>query len=478
MNANGNKANNMRNYHLFLGLVSVAVLVGSCKVGPNLEEIKPNDFKAFENTATAVDSTSIVRWWDVLDDPVADSLVAKALRNNKDALVALAKIEEARAALGYTKADVWPRFSYSGKIMSQEFGFFNGQPNEFAIASLGMNWEIDFWGKFRRANEAAREELLATTYGARSVQVTLIAEVLTQYIALLDFSWRLEISRSTLASRDSGLFIIQARFDRGIIPEIDLNQAQIQRAIAAAAVPFYERKVIETQNSMKVLLGENPGAIQVGQSLENQDVKIPIPVGLPSTLLQRRPDVIQAERAVYAQNARVGVAVAQRFPSFSLTGMLGLASNDLSTFVGGPAWSVGADLVGPLFYFNKNKRRVEVEKARTQQALLTYENTVLKAFAEVENALVGVRTYEQEMAARLDNVRAANNALYLSMQRYDKGVTNYLEVLEQQRAAFDAELNYSQARQQYLNSFIVLYRALGGGWITPQEEQAAAKSAP
>jgi len=428
----------------------------------------------FNTATTEADTLLNIRWWELFRDPVLDTLIKVALEQNKDILISASRIEQARAKLGFTKADMWPRLDYQGNygygnlLLGQNTG--GAQENIFAGASL--SWELDFWGKFRRANESERANLLATEYGYRSVQMGLISTVAASYFQLLDFQMRLEISKKTLALRDSSLWIIEQRFDHGIIPEIDVNQAQIQRAIAASSIPLYERSVAQTENAMSVLLGINPGAIEVGDDLVNQPLPDTIPTGLPSVLLERRPDILQAEQNVVAQNALIGVAVAQRFPSISLTGILGVASNEFSSlFTGGAAWSVGGNLLGPLFHFNKNKRRVEIERAKTEQTVYAYELTVLNAFREVEDALVGIETLKRELGAREDQMNAAVNARELSAQRYDKGVTSYLEVLETQRSAFDAELLYSNTLQQLFNSYINLYNALGGGWVSDAEEQ-------
>ena len=274
-----------------------------------------------------------------------------------------------------------------------------------------MNWEIDFWGKFRRANEAAKAELIASEYGKRTIQIGLISSIVGTYYQLLDFRWREFIARKTVELRQESLDIIQARYDNGIVPEIDLNQAQIQLAIAASAVPLYQRSVAQTENALGILLGRNPGPVTVGIELDEQQLPPDIPVGIPSMLMERRPDILQAENLLHAQNARIGVAVAQRFPAISVTGLLGVASNDISTLTaGGASFSLGAAMVGPLFEFGKNKRRVEVERKKTEQALYQYERTVITAFKEVEDALVEIHTLKDERRARQDHVTAAQNA--------------------------------------------------------------------
>ena len=465
---------------ILISIIAILSLlyIESCKVGPNYQKIEvPTEESYRFNTATTeADTVLNIRWWELFNDPVLDTLITLALEQNQDVLIAASRIEQARAKLGFTKADMWPKIDYSGSYMygnlllGQNTGDAGG--NIFAGASL--SWELDFWGKFRRANESERANLLATEYGYRSVQMGLISTVANSYFQLLDFQMRLEISQKTLAMRDSSLWIIEQRFDHGIIPAIDVNQAEIQKAIAQSSVPLYERAVAQTENALSILLGINPGAIEVGNDLIDQPLPDTIPTGLPSVLLARRPDILQAEQNVVAQNALIGVAVAQRFPSISLTGILGVASNEFSSlFTGGAAWSVGGNLLGPLFHFNKNKRRVDIERAKTEQTVLQYEKTVLNAFREVEDALVGIETLKRELSARGDQMNAAVNARELSAQRYDKGVTSYLEVLETQRSAFDAELLYSNTLQQLFNSHINLYNALGGGWVSEAEEQEA-----
>jgi multidrug efflux system outer membrane protein len=317
-------------------------------------------------------------------------------------------------------------------------------------------------------------ELLASQYALRTVQIGLIAEVASTYFLLLDYNQRLEISKRTLESRLDSLDIIQKRFDYGMVPEIDLNQAQIQKEIAASAIPIHKRLIAQTENAMSILLGRLPTNFEPLRELRDMDVPPDIPAGLPSALLERRPDIHQAQYQLQAQNARIGIAEALRLPAVNLTGILGLASPELSELTSGdPAWSISGSLFGPLFNAGRNKRRVEIEEERTKQAVYGYENTVLLAFREVEDALVGVETYKQQIAAVDSKLKAAQNAAYLSSERYDKGVTSYLEVLETQRTLFNVELERSEVKQQYLSAYVKLYKALGGGWLSPEEMSQA-----
>lgn len=459
---------------IYILSVLLVLISGGCAVGPDFTkpEVYPEDQFRFDPIGQ--DSTEILAWWEIFDDPELDTMVVRALRNNKDVRIAAARVAQAWAAVGFYRADMYPKVDVSAGAMR---GNFSGaqiplQNNFFGVAQLA--WELDFWGKYRRATEAARAELLASEYGMRSVQMSLISAVTINYFQLLDFRKRLEISENTLEARDSSLNIIRERFYEGIIPELDVNQAEIQRAVAAAAVPFYKRQIAFVENALSILLGENPRPIITEKQLTDYEPLQEIPPGLPSLLLERRPDIMEAEKLYKAQNARIGVAVAMRFPTISLTGALGAASSSLvSLNTGALAWSVSGSLLGPIFNFNKNKRRVDIERARAEELLLQYENTVLNSFREVEDALVEISTLKEELAAREQQVMAATNAEELSQLRYDRGVTSYLEVLETQRSSFDAQIAYSQVYQELLSSYINFYRTLGGGWISPEEKEAA-----
>jgi multidrug efflux system outer membrane protein len=427
---------------------------------------------------TGADSILNLKWWEIFPDRNLHALIDSALANNRDVRIAASRIEEARAIVGYTRADQYPAFGYdaSGARTNIDLsGQTNDPVNQFSVLS-NVNWEIDFWGKYRRATEAARAELLATEFAYRSVLISLISEVASTYFLLLDNRSKLEISRNTLESRQEALGIMQARFDKGIIPELELNQAEIQEASAASAVPLYHRLVATTEHALSVLIGENPRAIAQVSRLVDVAPPDSIPAGIPSELLLRRPDIQEAEQIFAAQTARIGVAQAMRFPSISLTGVFGLASADLSSLVSSNsiAWSVGGGLVGPIFNFGKNKRRVEIERKRAEQALLAYENTVLLAFRDVENGLVEIQTYREELIARIRQRSAAMNALLLSQERYQGGVTSYLEVLDSERTRFESELLASEAYRNHLNAYVSLYKALGGGWVSAEEEQAHA----
>ncbi len=465
--------------------LAITVFLTGCMVGPDFKKPVmelPEEFRfAQQDTEEVVN----LKWWELFNDPVLDYLVSTALYENKDLLVAISRVEEARALLGFTKADTFPRLDLEGGANRGNFsgGRIVDDPNNSAFISPIVNWEIDFWGKFRRANESARAQLIASEYGFRSVQISLISEVVSTYFLMLDFQQRLKISKQTLESRDKSLDIIQKRFEGGVIPEIDVNQSEVQREIAAASIPATKRQIYRTENALSILLGKFPEPIKTGLDLYEQTIPPDIPVGLPSTLLERRPDIQESLYLLQAQNAQIGVAVAQRFPAISLTGSLGAAANEVTSMtISGFVWSVGAGLFGPIFNFGKDESRVEIEEARTEQALYSYQNTVLNAFREVSDVLMEIQTYKVQIEALKKQAKAAANADYLAKLRYDQGFSSYLEVLDSERALFSVLLDLSQITQEYYNSYVRLYKALGGGWISlekiPEGEHAEYQEAP
>lgn len=459
----------------FLALL-LSILVTGCMVGPKLEKPVVETEDQFRFDSIAGDSMINLAWWELYDDPVLDTLIYLALENNRDVKAAVSRIEQAYAVLGFSKADLFPQFGYdiSATYAKPDPSGGSTEAAPLFIITPNVFWEVDFWGKVRRSNQAARAEIYASEEALRQVQVSLISAVADGYFQLLDFDNRLEISQRTWETRNESLWIIQQRFEKGIVPEIDLNQAQQQEAVAAAAVPMYVRMVAHTEDYLNILIGQNPREL-VRDSLDQVFEPPEIPVGIPSELLERRPDLVQAEQLFYAETARIGVAQAMRFPSFSITGILGMASSELASLISGEAvlYSVGASMLGPIFNWSKNKRRVEIQREVARQALYRYEQSVLNAFREVDDALIDIYSYRLEYDARLRQQEAAINAARLSRARYDGGQTAYLEVLESERSMFNAELDASAIRRYLLSSYVYLYKALGGGWITPEEQSAS-----
>ncbi len=453
----------------FISIAGLAFLVTGCMLGPDYE--RP-DIPVPENFNQQIDSgESIVNlpWWELFRDDRLKALIAIALTENKDIAVAAARVEEARARLGFVRADQYPQIGVGAQgdrtdpgAIAPNFGI-----NEQYKLAADLSFELDVWGRLRRSTEAARAELLATEEARRTVIVSLIADLASAYLLLRDADHRLDISERTLTSRLESLKIIQARFDHGTVPLIDVNQAEIQAAEAMVSVATAKREIAQTENLISILLGRNPGPILRNHDDLDPSIQLPaIPTGLPAQLLSRRPDIREAEQLLAAQTARIGAAQALRLPTLSLTGAFGLASSELSQFNSGEAiaWDIGAKLFGPLFDAGMSKRRVEIEKARTEQLLKQYEKTVQQALREVEDALVGIRTRGDELAARARQLDAARSAAMLSHSRYDGGVTSYLEVLDSERSLFNAELAESITRRNQLIAVVELYKALGGGW--------------
>jgi outer membrane protein, multidrug efflux system len=452
-----------------ISILSVIILLQSCLVGPKFQKTdwKTDSKYMYSNNKSDSDSIATMKWWDVYKDTVLQSLIRTAIAGNKDMQIAASRILESQAVVGYNKADAYPFFDYSasGSLISKS----NPDAPEYRnnVKGFGMmNWELDFWGKYRHATRAARDQLLASEESRKLLISTLVADVATFYFQLRGLDQQLDIARRTLEVRKASTKLITSRFEGGEVPELDKFQAQAQEAITAALVPSLERQVVQTENAISILLGKNPGQIVRGLDNLSQTLPVYIPAGLPSQLIERRPDIRQAEDLWRAQNEQTGVAQAMRFPSFSITGLFGAVSNDLSTVTESGSligYATGA-VTGPIFYFGKNKRRVDIERQKTEQMRLEYEKTVINAFSEVENALISVDTYHREYEARNMQMIASHGAAVLSRERYDAGYTNFLEVLDNERTELDASLSAAQALQFHLQSTVQLYKALGGGW--------------
>jgi multidrug efflux system outer membrane protein len=462
-------------------LISLGLLfLWSCKSGQNYrgaEVTIPDQYRFTDTTyqqqfalvnvdTLKVDSLVNIEWFDIFSDPVLDTLIQRALENNQDLAIAAENIQQAQSALVIQRSQMLPSVGYSAGASRGNYAGLVLPTTQNVFTGLGtVNWEIDFWGKYRRLNEAARAAILASEQGYRATQLSLMSTVASSYFQLLEYQLRLEISNQTLALRDSMQKIIEERFAKGIIAEIDLNQAQIQSAIAAGSIPIWERLIFQTENQLSVLIGELPQEINMGSDLLDQSLDLEIPEGLPSQLLARRPDILFAEQDLIASNALIGAAKANRLPNISLTGLLGVAGGELSSLgSGGAAWNLGGSILGPIFNWGALQRQVDIEESRTRQAVLNYERTVLEAFREVENTLVNITSLRKELIAREAHVKAALRAMFLSQERYNQGVTSYLEYLESQRQAFDSQLNFAGTKQELLSSYAQLYKALGGGW--------------
>lgn len=457
----------------------VTLLLAACAMGPDYERPGMDLPEAWQAPAAAGASLASLDWWALFDDPDLLVLIETALQENKQLAIAMARIEEARAALGFVRADQFPGVDGAagasrGNALAGAAA--PGEISEAFVLAANVGFEIDLWGKLRRSTEAARAELLATVEARNVVAITLIADVASLYLLLLDLDQRVTVAERTRATREQALAIIQARFDKGTVPLIDVNQAEIELGDAMAELAALERQQRQAVNALSVLLGRNPGPVLRNERDLTEALRIPdVPGGLPSELLERRPDIRQASQQLAAQTARIGVAEALRFPSLSLTGTLGLASGELDDFISSDnkTWGVSANLLGPIFDAGRSRSRVEAERARTEQLLNQYQFTVLRALQEVEDTLISIDTFQREARAREAQVLAARSAAELSRARYNGGVTSYLEVLESERSLFRTELLASSTRREHLVSIVSLYKALGGGWPTEDEINAA-----
>ncbi len=463
---------------LRVALICSALLSG-CALTPDYERPEldvPGSYHHASEQSVIVDqgeSIANLNWWQVFEDAQLQALMRSALAENKDIGVALSRVAQAASQLTSTRANQYPFVDISAGATRgrQSQLLVPGASIQESFSVMGhLSFELDLWRKLSRSTESARAALLASEAVQRHVALSIVANVASAYMLLLDLDERLMIAQRTVDSRRASLGIIQARFDRGVTPELDVNQAQIELAVAEVAIATFYRQIAQTENALAILLGRNPGVIKRGVALKEQQLLPEIPTGLPSELLQRRPDVVAAEQNLHAETALVGVAEALRYPSLSLTGSYGALSDDLSDLndSGGESWGVAGSLFAPIFNWGQLKAQSEGQRARAEQALHTYEATLQQAFREVADALVAVQTYRQEYQAYRRQAVAARNAERLSQARYDAGVVDYLEVQELSRSLFNAELNESQSYQSVMNALVELYRALGGGWTNEQ----------
>jgi len=460
-------------------LLLMVVLTSGCALTPDYERPEVAVPTVYSPTVEQGESIAHVSWWDVFQEPQLQSLIRSALVGNKDLGIAMSRVAQVNAQLTSTQANQYPFFDVTGSAV-------RGEQSQIILpgAELGntyslfgnVSFELDLWQKLSRSTESARAKLLASEAAHRQVSLSIVASVASAYTSLRDLDERLLISRRTVDSRKKSLNIIQERFNKGTVPELDANQAQVELAVAEVSVATFQREAAQTEHAIAILLGRNPGPIDRGLPLERMQLMSEIPTGLPSELLQRRPDVVASEQVLHSETALIGVAEALRYPSLSLTGSYGAVSDDLSDLNRGDAtsWGIGGSLFAPVFNWGKLKAQSEAQRARAEQALRNYEATLQQAFREVADALIAVSTYRETHEAYKRQAIAARNAERLSRARYDAGFVDYLEVQEASRSLFSAELNESASLRSKFNAFIQLYKSLGGGW-TPEEVEAASK---
>jgi len=416
-----------------------------------------------------VESLGDAKWWDVFQDTQLQSLIRTALKNNYDARIAATRVLQAQAQLGITRADQLPSLSAGGNITSQQnphigpipaYEITQGQ----VTASAAYNF--DFWGKYRRATEAARATLLANEWAQKEVMATLVANLATAYFQLRELDLELEISKRTFNSRSDSLKLTQTLEQHGIDSLLDVRQSEQLVYTAATEIPDFERQVAQQENAISILLGNNPGDVPRGLKLTEQPHAPEVPAGLPSALLERRPDVREAEQNLIAANAQIGVARAAYFPQLSLTGTAGFESPALTNLFTGPAgiWNLAASVTQPIFEGGRLKSNVRLAEAQHEQLLLTYQQTIQGAFRDVSNGLIAYRKDREFRIQEEHLLQSAQDAARLSEVRFKAGTTDYLEVLTNETNSFSAELGLAQAQGNELVSLVQLYQALGGGW--------------
>lgn len=444
-------------YFILLG--SLFFYLQSCKVGEDYAREDLNAPVNFRNNFPKDSSLTNLPWWELFKDTVLNDLINTALVQNKNIQIAVARMEESLLYLDISKADYYPAINYglvgSSSINSETSDFTNS-----ISPGINVSYTIDLWQKIKTLNEVALQEFYASEQAYKALNLSIISTVARAYISLRDIDNRLIIAEKTAQNFQDNLDVMQARFHAGFISEVDLTQAKIQLSEANTAIEVFLRSRNQIENGINVLLGSSPKEIPRGLSLFDQLGLPNVPVGLPSELLERRPDILEAENKLHAQTLRIGVAETLKYPSLTLSLDMGAQLLNPSLVFG----NLTGQLLGPLFNAGKLQKNIEVEEVRTKQLLYNYQSTFLNALKEVEDAMIAVSTYKREYFLRNEQMEMATKAAHLSWVRYDGGLTSYLEVLNLQSSQFNAELKASEAFKKEISSVIDLYEALGGGW--------------
>ncbi|HJV66975.1 MAG TPA: efflux transporter outer membrane subunit [Geomonas sp.] len=462
---------------LLAAIIWCLALTG-CLVGPNYHRPKvetPQGWRFSEKDARDLADTD---WWQQFGDPVLNDLIATALRENKDLLIAAARVEESRSRLAIVRSPLFPQVnagaSAGGERITQRgqtpLSASAANPTALYQANVSASWELDLWGKVRRSTESARADLLASEEGKRGVILSLVAEVAAAYVNLLDLDRQLEIATRTAKSREEYYRIFTLRFNAGYVSNLELSQVRSEYEGALATIPAIEKEISQQEDALSLLLGNNPGAIRRGSSIDTLGIPA-VPAGLPSQLLERRPDIRQAEQQLISANAQIGAARAQFFPSISLTGLFGWESTNLAQLFTGPArmWSFAAPVTQPIFNAGAISGGVKVAEAAREEALYNYQKVIQSGFRDVEDSLIDQRRSREQLAAQTGQVEALRLYASTARLRYENGYTSYIEVLDAERSLFDAELGAARTKGVLLQALINLYKAMGGGWVERAE---------
>jgi outer membrane protein, multidrug efflux system len=461
--------------------ITFASLLAGCMVGPDYKRPDINSPQAFRYEETDAQNTANTDWWKTFNDPVLDSLITESLANNLNVKIAAANIEQAAGFLTQTRSGLFPQVSYGASGTRERVTEAGATPVPAGVSNpdnsynalAGATWEIDLWGRIRRLSEAARANMLATEEARRGVILSLVSTVANSYIQLRGFDNQLAVSKRTLVSYAESLKLFELQFQHGQVSKMTVEQSRSQYETAAAVIPNIESQIAQTENALCVLLGRNPGPIPRGKSIAELGMPA-IPVGLPSELLMRRPDLAQAEQNLIAANAQIGAAKALYFPTISLTGAYGTQSNEFSDLFEGRShtWNYSGSVTGPIFTAGAISGQVRQAKAAQQAALLSYQNAIISAFSDVENSLVSRQKLSDQTKAQESLVTSLREYDRLAWLQYNEGYTPYLTVLYAESQLFTAELSYVQTKTSYLNAFVNIYKAMGGGWVNNAEKLA------
>lgn len=457
-----------------------ACMISGCMVGPDYTRPAVDAPKTFIYEPSDAADTANTQWWKQFDDPVLDALIVEALAHNLNVKVAAANVDQAAGVLTQTRSGLFPQVGYdgtAGRARSTESGAtpelsrLIPNPQSSYQALLSASWEIDLWGRIRRLSEGARANLLATDEARRGVVLSLVASVAGNYLTLRGLDEQLSVAKQTLAAYAESLRLFKLQFQYGQISQMNVAQVESQYETAATQIPVIESQIAQTQNALSVLLGRNPGPIPRGKSI--YELALPkVPAGVPSELLERRPDLLQAEDALIAANAQIGAARALYFPTISLTGAAGSSSAQLSSLFSGPArvWSYAGALTGPIFSFGAVSGQVAQAEAARQSALYSYQLSIQNAFADVENSLVASQKLQEQQVAQERLVAALRSYAYLAKLQYNGGYTSYTTVLQAEQSLFPAELTLASVRASVFSSSVAIYKAMGGGWIVEADK--------
>jgi outer membrane protein, multidrug efflux system len=477
-------------FSLFVILATMVAFVGGCTVGPDFQRPEPSTPARWSQGPQAAGDTSrvaaeekLARWWTVFDDPMLSSLAQRAAATNLDMRLAEARIRQARAAAVAAGADLGPTLDTSGSYRrSRSTTITGGQTSSLTSdqyqAGFDAGWEIDIFGGRRRNREAARADLQAAEESHRDVLVSLMAEVARDYIQLRGYQQQLAVTRKNLAAQEHSARLTRERFEGGFVSGLDVANAEAQVAGTAARIPLLESSVRQTIYSLSILLGKPPAALEAELTPVEAIPHAPpeVPLGLPSDLLRRRPDIRQAEARIHAATARIGVATAELFPKFTITGSLGYQSDDPGTLFDGSFWSLGPSALWHLFASGSLRAGVEVQKALQEQEVILYQQTVLGALQEVENALVASTKEQAHRQALVTAVAANRRAVGLAEKLYTEGLTDFINVLQAQQALFSTEDALVQSTAAVSTNLVALYKALGGGWAADAPEAATGRT--